>query len=348
LYTDLAEIDLNPQTMKTTITLKDVWHVIHADLIGKDSHRGITLTYGWFANQVGHFALGFIPSYFVHFKVSSASHAALFVALFWTVFETYNVLSPLYKKEYKGNNSFKVQWGNIVFDMLTDLAFFWTGCTIYYLSLVHNQTVMITFLICFSLLFLAIRYWFLTKLYQQNALFPYQFRLSQWDALIKKEYIFEFVQFLKQKPTSKHYIVLGQKGKGKTRLMVGLANEFAIRHKKCTYTTFSKWATMLEEDDQTLKDTAYSIWNWSTSDFLLIDDINPGTPIEANRFTSKDVLSFILKFHGPRNILALQTTNVAWIVGSCAEGESADDWKKALIELAIPAESIVIIDLDKT
>jgi hypothetical protein len=50
----------------SNITLKDVWKVLHADLIGKDSHRGITLTYGWFANQVGHFALGFVPSYFLH------------------------------------------------------------------------------------------------------------------------------------------------------------------------------------------------------------------------------------------------------------------------------------------
>ena len=33
------------------------------DLIGKDSHRGVTLTYSWLANQFGHFSLGFIPTY---------------------------------------------------------------------------------------------------------------------------------------------------------------------------------------------------------------------------------------------------------------------------------------------
>src|SRR5574343_1218950 len=251
----------------SNITLKDVWKVLHADLIGKDSHRGITLTYGWFANQVGHFALGFVPSYFLHVCFDfSYRDSAFYIAIFWTFFETYNVLSPLYKKEYKGNKSFKVQWGNIVFDMFTDLCFFWIGCTLYFLSQVHDQTVLVIFLISFTLLFFAIRYWFLTKLYQQNALFPYQFRLSQWDVDIDKKYTSLIVRFLKEKPDGQHFIVLGQKGKGKTRLMVGMANEFSIRHRKCTYTTMSKWASMLEEDDQTLKNTSYSLWNWSNSD----------------------------------------------------------------------------------
>ena len=331
----------------SNITLKDVWKVLHADLIGKDSHRGITLTYGWFANQVGHFALGFIPSYFLHVCFEfSYGHSAFYTALFWTVFETYNVLSPLYKKEYKGNKSFKVQWGNIVFDMFTDLCFFWIGCTLYFLSQVHDQTVLVIFLISLTLLFLAIRYWFLTKLYQQNALFPYQFRLSQWDVEIDKKYTSLIVRFLMEKPDGQHFIVLGQKGKGKTRLMVGMANEFSIRHRKCTYTTMSKWASMLEEDDQTLKETSYSLWNWSNSQFLLIDDINPGNPSESNKTSSKETFEYIVKQHKIRNVSALRTMNVAWVVGECCDGETANDWKEMIHKLHVPLESIHIIDLN--
>jgi len=331
----------------SNITAKDVWKVLHADLIGKDSHRGITLTYGWFANQVGHFALGFVPSYFVHLCSNlSFFHSAFYVALFWTVFETYNVLSPIYKKEYKGNKSFKVQWGNIVFDMFTDLCFFWIGCTTYYLSQVHDKNVLVVFLLGLGLMFFSIRYWVLTKLYQQNALFPYQFRLSQWDVPIQKTYITLIVDFLKKKPAGQHFIVLGNKGKGKTRLMVGLANEFSIRHKKCTYTTMSKWASMLEEDDQTLKETAYSIWNWSNSQFLLIDDINPGNPSESNKTSAKETFEYINKKYSERNITALQSMNVAWVVGECCDGESANDWKKMIEKLDVSADSIHIIDLN--
>lgn len=332
----------------SNVTFKDVWKVLHADLIGKDSHRGITLTYGWFANQVGHFALGFVPSYFLHVGLSiSIAYSALSTAIFWTVFETYNVLSPLYKKEYKGNKSFKVQWVNIVFDMFTDLCFFWIGCTVYYLSLIHDKTVMTFFLIGLSLLFLSIRYWFLTKLYQQNALFPYQFRLSQWDVAIQKDYIQLIVDFLKKKPDGKHFIVLGQKGKGKTRLMVGMANEFSIRHKKCTYTTMAKWASMLEEDDQTLKESSFSLWNWKNSQFLLIDDINPGNPSESNKTSCFEIYNYIIKQHEERNVSALRTMNVAWVVGECCEGETAEDWKNMIQQLHVPQDSIYIIDLNK-
>lgn len=332
----------------SNITLKDVWKVLHADLIGKDSHRGITLTYGWFANQVGHFALGFVPSYFLHVGLNiSYAHSAFSTAIFWTAFEIGNVLSPLYKKEYKGNKSFKVQWVNIVFDMFTDLCFFWIGCTLFYLSQVHDKTVMTLFLTGLSLLFLAIRYWFLTKLYQQNALFPYQFRLSQWDVEIQKDYTTLIADFLKKKPEGKHFIVLGQKGKGKTRLMVGMANEFSIRHRKCTYTTMSKWASMLEEDDQTLKDSSFSLWDWSNSQFLLIDDINPGNPCESNKTSCIETYNYIVKQHEERNVSALRTMNVAWVVGECCNGETADDWKNMIQKLHVPKDSIFIIDLNK-
>lgn len=329
------------------ITLKDVWKVLHADLIGKDSHRGITLTYGWFANQVGHFALGFVPSYFLHSCFNfTITHATLYTAIFWTVFETYNVLSPLYKKEYKGNKSFKVQWGNIVFDMFTDLCFFWIGCTLYYLSQVDNKQVLIIFISCLFLMLFSIRYWFLTKLYQQNALFPYQFRLSQWDVELQKNSIELITTFLKQKPDGQHFIVLGNKGKGKTRLMVGMANEFSIRHRKCTYTTMSKWASMLEEDDQTLVETSFSIWNWSNAHFLLIDDINPGNPKDSNKTSSNETYMNIVRTHENRNVSALRTMNVAWIVGECCAGETPNDWKEMIHKLNVSLESIHIINLN--
>jgi len=33
--------------------------------IGKDSYRGVSLTYAWLANQFGHFSLGFLPTVFL-------------------------------------------------------------------------------------------------------------------------------------------------------------------------------------------------------------------------------------------------------------------------------------------
>jgi len=44
------------------ITSQDILRKLKADLIGKDSYRGIMFTYALLANQLGHFALGFIPT----------------------------------------------------------------------------------------------------------------------------------------------------------------------------------------------------------------------------------------------------------------------------------------------
>ncbi len=47
------------------ISSKHVLKQLKDDLIGKDSYRGVTLTYTWLANQFGHFSLGFIPTCFI-------------------------------------------------------------------------------------------------------------------------------------------------------------------------------------------------------------------------------------------------------------------------------------------
>ncbi|MGJ8661577.1 MAG: ATP-binding protein, partial [Bacteroidota bacterium] len=83
------------------IKLKDVLKQLKADAIGKDSHRGVTLTYSWLANQFGHFSLGFIPTILIspfilkYFNFeNSALTSAYIVSLFWLLFESYNFLGP--------------------------------------------------------------------------------------------------------------------------------------------------------------------------------------------------------------------------------------------------------------
>src|SRR4051812_48371144 len=88
------------------ISKKDILKQLKADLIGKDSYRGVTLTYSWLANQFGHFALGFIPVFLLyqgllinhphHVAVKSATISICFL---WPAFESYNFLGPLLLKK---------------------------------------------------------------------------------------------------------------------------------------------------------------------------------------------------------------------------------------------------------
>ena len=82
--------------MKKTITFNKILKQLKADLIGKDSYRGITLTYAWLANQFGHIALGFIPSFLLfHFCEIDAVKSPIYTSLFWLGFEILNFLVPL-------------------------------------------------------------------------------------------------------------------------------------------------------------------------------------------------------------------------------------------------------------
>ena len=79
------------------MTTRNVLAQLKADLIGKDSYRGVTLSYTWLANQMGHLALGFIPTiiaYVVITRITTWPHpqltAAIIIGSTWTVFEAYN------------------------------------------------------------------------------------------------------------------------------------------------------------------------------------------------------------------------------------------------------------------
>ena len=82
------------------ISVQRILQQLKADLIGKDSYRGVTLTYAWLANQFGHISLGFIPTFLVYYFLNiEAFKAALYVAAFWFLFELYNFLGPLLSKK---------------------------------------------------------------------------------------------------------------------------------------------------------------------------------------------------------------------------------------------------------
>ncbi len=50
--------------MNKTITGRDIRNQLKADLIGKDSYRGVTLTYTWLANQFGHISSGIYSNFY--------------------------------------------------------------------------------------------------------------------------------------------------------------------------------------------------------------------------------------------------------------------------------------------
>lgn len=347
--------------MIKNISFKRILKQLKADLIGKDSHRGITLTYAWLANQFGHISLGFIPAFLSYnlFNIDEIK-AAIYVSLAWLLFETYNFLGPLLTKKESSSDmmfipkkekyNFKPKWSNVAFDTFTDVCFFTLGAFLFSLliSKGENTAVIVTLITLAIYLLFASRYWYITKMYQFYARFPFQFRLSQWDFSINSEDKLKVDDFLKIKDTGNHLLVFGALSAGKTSLGVGILNELSIKNNSCLYVNAMKiFNYFFSDTDDVLED--HEIWNWQTTDFLMIDDINPSEPIQDELISPVKLLSFIdtLKPINKKNREILKNKNIIWVLGSRQniEENSKDKWKDLLLNIGIEEQKIMTINL---
>lgn len=325
------------------------------DLIGKDSQRGITLSYGWLANQCGHCMLGYIPTHLLYLilancfnVVGAAWIAALSISIIWLLFEIYNVVKPL-RQQKKEGSLFEPDWKNIVYDTATDLGFFTFGALLAGLLLGFSWVLGLALLVLSLILYPASKYWYHTKMFQQAAEYPFQFRLSQWNCLMDETGCATVLSFLQQTKQGKHLLISGAYRTGKTSLAVAIANELSIQHRPCKYVTAMKLFSWMIEPDSANPEVPSNIWGWRKADCLVIDDINTGLEY-SNELISPTV--FLQHVHAGdlsrENIDALKATNVIWVLGNVSEMSVTaleNNWERMLIDIGIPASQIAQIHL---
>jgi len=342
------------------ITRKDVLLQMKRDLIGKDAYRGVTLTYSWMANQFGHFSLGFIPTFILYKILTSKTEmtqvevwSPLIIWGCWILFELYNFLGPLLlnvpiKKTTSGKKTyiFNPEWANVTFDTLTDLCFFGIGALACSLICLYSLPIMIGFVILCLLSLYPSYYWYSTKMHLQNAGYPFQLRLSQWNFNMQDQHKKMISDFLNCEEKGKHLLLFGSKGSGKTSLSVGIATEMSIRNNRCSYVTATKLLSMFfEQSDHT--SLSPGSWTWHDSSLLVIDDINPGGLIK------KDILRATLFYellnnphYGPFNIQHIKAMNIIWVMGNEEPSEKVEDtWEHLLGLIGVPESDIITVNL---
>lgn len=349
--------------MPRPITIANFFTQLKADLIGKDSYRGVTLTYSWLANQFGHFSLGFIPTlllYLCLLKCYGFDHAVkcapVIVAVAWILFETYNFLGPLlFKKQSKSKllyipekqYTFRPAWGNIAFDTLTDLGYFSLGafCCAWLFS--HDTSHSIIIGALFIALLFPSFYWFRTKMFLQIPKYPFQFRLSQWDKPISEAGATEVKKFRDAgEDSGMQLLIFGTKNSGKTSLAVGVATELSIKKNPAAYTTATKLYSMfVESADPPPK--IDSLWGWRGSSVLVIDDINPGDPITKEIVDATTFLEFLnAAFPEINNRIAIKQKKVIWVLGTLdPDGKILESWKEMLKAIGVPDGRILCVNL---
>lgn len=343
---------------------------IKADLIGKDSHRGVTLSYTWLSNQHGHFSLGFIPSFMIftilhkfYDNTITSFRIAVYVSVFWLLFELSNFLIPLLFKKSKEKNSliscsnvmgksiFKPRWFNLAFDTFTDLNFFWLGAFSFSLFVKPPPIAIFLVVLLMLLTFFETNYWYVTKIYQSLGKYPFQIRLSQWNCNIKKEDKEKIKVFMNKQEDKNHLFIYGSHRAGKSELAVAISNELAIKHKKCTYITAAKLFSKLMDVKEIPKPDEK--WNWLNADYLVIDDINPGgavkTIVDANIFLQ--IIDGYLSSPNAENRSFFTNKSIIWVLGRFDTHKdvrtSVETWVNMLTSIGVKKEKIYSIVLEE-
>jgi DNA replication protein DnaC len=155
-------------------------------------------------------------------------------------------------------------------------------------------------------------------------------------------------EFVSSEERGLHFVIMGQKRSGKTTISVGMGNELSIQHNRTTYTTLTKWVSTLDESDEQLLKGERSLWSWRQADFLIIDDINPGSPEEANLYSASNIYEILYNSKcQEENRQALNVKSVAWVVGSCSCDENENSWIQMLENIGIVRDKIIVINLNK-
>lgn len=346
--------------MRVPIPRKAVWKQLKADLIGKDSYRGVTLTYAWLANQLGHLALGFIPTIvlFIYLsrqmeKTKAALWSAVIIASVWTLFEAYNFLGPLLLKKRsasrtvfvpKARYTFTPAWRNIAFDTLTDVIFFCFGAFTASICCVYSDNAAVVLVVLLLALIYPCAYWYLTKMYLQAPQYPFQFRLSQWEKDISEQNKTSVERFMQNEGSGMHLLLFGHRGSGKTTLSVGIATEMSIRRHSAIYVTAMKLYCLFFEPHS---EDEEALWNWRNSSVLIIDDINPGGPIPKDIVAPGFFLEMLDTFkENEINRKALKSKNVIWVLGNSVPAQNVlDTWESMLQRIGVNKECILTVNL---
>lgn len=382
-------------TGDTPLTWRKVSCQAMSDWFGKDVQSGYTRTYIWMANELGHVAIGFVGVQIIYWLVYSIAlvlNALLGTAilaapydnpwgwplwlsglwfLFWffkeyadVVGERKDALDGLFAPDTRG----------ITFDAWTAVFFFFYGTLLAQLSLAWPTVafLVVLALFLFPIQYLA-RYWLTEKMTFQQAVLPFQYRLSNFpkgvfggDSVAYNNARNSISGLLarrwpaaddssEQQPA--HLLIFGPLNAGKTSLAVGIGTENAYKLGKTRYLTFVKFLQKVRNREQVpTKQEGKVVWAWQDADLLIIDDVNPGgDPNQAEddvAVINSDNFARKLKALDKEVKARLRERRTVWVLGelpnlSADKAQNYDRYHDYKKRWSAPIADLLATDVDK-
>jgi hypothetical protein len=259
-------------------SLLDIVHQSKRDFVGKDVQQNTTYSYVWSADQGGHFMLGFVPTFVVHWiglalrqqfgvqnvfgsEENGILWSAGLVMACWTGLELYDLYDS-WRMARKGSGYFSFNLGNLIWNVATALIYFAFGAVIAALSAWGPAVVLAGLAILLVLQFFFVGVWWVRrKIIFQQAGLPYLYRIANFSSTIVatddkgRQVLIDFIAGLAGPPPGidgtheigekfprRHLVITGSQRSGKSSLAAGIGTEFAFNGGIARYTTMSQLA----------------------------------------------------------------------------------------------------------
>lgn len=346
-----------PQDKQARFTILELLKQAKADLWAKEVQTGYTVTYAWMANQLGHFALGFIPVYFLiwlalasglvhwlsdHFGKESLRWSQFLVPVAWLLWFIYKEWGDVKEAvaDARKDNVFPMDAGDVRRDAYTAVYFFAAGIAVACADLVapwlgdHRWywLPVVVFLAQFSIGTFPAYYWLSRKKCFQQADLPYIFRLANFPPKIASPPVNESVpallHFASLEGKWKHLLICGPLQSGKTSLASAIGTEHTFRRGRARYLDVFDFLQFADLDHDPLASPNQPLWPWQQSNILILDDLDPG-------FQDDDILNrkeILKQLKGLKSLDQLRACRTVWLVGSESRAEF---WRTELARLLL-------------
>jgi hypothetical protein len=355
-----------PEDKQVRFSIGELLVQAKADLWAKEVQTGYTTTYAWMANQLGHFALGFVPVYLlIWLALALASSLPDWIAhrfgqgslilaqviipvvyLAWFVSKEMGDIKDAINDAKKAN-VFPMDLGDVRKDALTAVYFFAAGiavaCADFFTWHQENHLwywlPVAVFLAQILIGLFPAYYWLSRKKCFQQADVPYIFRLANFkiEDPVARQAVPSILDFASLRGTWKHMIISGPLQSGKTSLASAIGTEHTFRKGKARYLAALDFLQFADLRSDPSSSVDRPLWSWNESNILILDDLDPGLR-DGEVVKREEIVSHLLKL---KTLDQLRARRTVWLVGG-----DAQFWQKKLAEvLAAPNDEIGVVHL---